>query len=79
MARGSRPNVPPQVCEQCGAPVPQPRVMLTPAEAAERAAVGVDKVYEWTRTRGFPVLSEGPRMRRINAALFDKWLAARSV
>lgn len=75
MVKGSRPKVPAQVCDQCGAVVRQPRLLLTPAEAAERAAVGVDKVYEWAHIRGFPALVDGPRTLRIHATLFEQWLA----
>lgn len=77
MAKGSRPNVPAQVCASCGARV-ELRLMLTPHEAAERAGVSVDKIYEWRRIRGFPAIYENDRLLRVHTGLFDQWLASRS-
>lgn len=52
-------------------------LLLTPAQAAELCQVSVDRIYEWTYIRGFPVIA-GAHQLRIHARLFDEWLEMRA-
>jgi excisionase family DNA binding protein len=53
-------------------------LLLTPQQAAMLCQVSVDRIYEWTRQPGFPVIKE-PHQLRIHARLFDEWLERRAV
>lgn len=53
-------------------------LLLTARQASELCQVSVDKIYEWTREPGFPVIA-GTHQLRIHARLFEEWLINRAV
>jgi len=52
-------------------------LLLTAPQAAAMCQISVDKLYEWTREPGFPVIA-GPHQLRIHARLFEEWLERRA-
>lgn len=53
-------------------------LLLTAPQVAAMCQVSVDKVYEWAKEPGFPVLA-GPHQLRIHARLFEEWLERRAM
>lgn len=52
-------------------------LLLTAQQAAALCQVSVDKIYEWSYTKGFPVVA-GAHQIRIHARLFEQWLEQRA-
>lgn len=56
-------------------------LLLTVDQAAALCQISRDKMYEWTREPGFPVIVGGGtrgHQIRIHARLFDEWLERRA-
>ena len=49
-------------------------ILLTREQAAVLAGVGLNKIDEWSREPGFPVIKEGGHFVRIVRAPFEEWL-----
>lgn len=52
-------------------------LLLTPTQAAALCQVSLDRIYEWSREPGFPVIKE-PHQLRIHARMFEDWLVKRA-
>jgi hypothetical protein len=59
-------------------PEAQTPMLLTREQAAEMCGVGVNKIDDWCREPGFPVIREGGHFVRIVAAMLPGWLEARA-
>lgn len=53
-------------------------LLLTAQQVAQMCQVSTDKVYEWSREPGFPVIA-GAHQVRIHARLFLEWLEKRAL
>ena len=52
-------------------------LLITPPQAAAMCQISVDKIYEWAKLPGFPVI-RGPHQLRIHARMFEQWLEKRA-
>lgn len=53
-------------------------LLLTAQQAAALCQVSTDRIYEWSKEPGFPVIL-GPHQVRIHARLFVEWLEKRAL
>lgn len=53
-------------------------LLITAQQAAQLCQVSTDRVYEWSREPGFPVIT-GPHQVRIHYRLFLEWLEKRAL
>jgi excisionase family DNA binding protein len=54
------------------------RILLTREEAARACGVSLNKIDEWSKEPGFPIIREGTHFVRIPARAFEDWLEVRA-